>query len=190
MCWQSELGSAGQFFNCPLGLFLCLWSVVCQLCWSWLGCLTYLELIWDDPSLFCFVFFVVSLGFVHVVEARGPVHKQKQIESLRCKFGSGTTLLLLCLLVQSKSQNQREWRGGEPNPTSFFFNFNFFFILLYNSVLVLPCIDMNAPQVYMRSQTWTPPPTSLPITSLWVIPMHQPQACCILRQTLLLSWSS
>ena len=28
-----------------------------------------------------------------------------------------------------------------------------------------------------------PPLTSLPITSLWVIPMHQPQACCILRQT-------
>ena len=28
-----------------------------------------------------------------------------------------------------------------------------------------------------------PPPTSLPTTSLWVIPMHQPQACCILRQT-------
>ena len=28
-----------------------------------------------------------------------------------------------------------------------------------------------------------PPPTSLPITSLWVIPMHQPQACCTRRQT-------
>ena len=28
-----------------------------------------------------------------------------------------------------------------------------------------------------------PPPTSLPITSLWVIPVHQPQACCILRRT-------
>ena len=26
-----------------------------------------------------------------------------------------------------------------------------------------------------------PPPTSLPITTFWVIPMHQPQACCILR---------
>ena len=28
-----------------------------------------------------------------------------------------------------------------------------------------------------------PPPTSLPTTSLWVIPMHQPQASCTLRQT-------
>ena len=26
-----------------------------------------------------------------------------------------------------------------------------------------------------------PPPTSLPITSLWVIPVHQPQASCILH---------
>ena len=39
--------------------------------------------------------------------------------------------------------------------------------------MVLPYIDMNPPWVYMRSQTWTLPPTSLPITSLWVIPVHQ-----------------
>ena len=36
-------------------------------------------------------------------------------------------------------------------------NFYFYFILLYNTVLVLPYIDMNPPRVYMRSQTWTPP---------------------------------
>ena len=34
----------------------------------------------------------------------------------------------------------------------FFFNF----ILLYNTVLVLPYIDMNPPWVYMSSQSWTP----------------------------------
>ena len=43
----------------------------------------------------------------------------------------------------------------------FFFNFNFYFILLYNTVLVLPYIDMNPPRVYMSSQSWTPlPPLS------------------------------
>ena len=36
------------------------------------------------------------------------------------------------------------------------FFFNFYFILLYNTVLVLPYIDMNPPRVYMRSQTWIP----------------------------------
>ena len=44
---------------------------------------------------------------------------------------------------------------------SFFFNFYFYFILLYNTVLVLPYIDMSQPRVYMSSQSWTPllPPT-------------------------------
>ena len=35
----------------------------------------------------------------------------------------------------------------------FFLNFYFYFILLYNTVLVLPYIDMNPPRVYMHSQT-------------------------------------
>ena len=34
----------------------------------------------------------------------------------------------------------------------FFFNFYFYFILLYNTVLVLPYIDMNPPRVYMHSK--------------------------------------
>ena len=35
-------------------------------------------------------------------------------------------------------------------------------ILLYNTVLVLPHIDMNPPQVYMSSQPWTPLPPPSP----------------------------
>ena len=44
----------------------------------------------------------------------------------------------------------------------FFFNFYFYFILLYNTVLVLPYIDMNLPWVYMSSQSWTPLPPPTP----------------------------
>ena len=44
----------------------------------------------------------------------------------------------------------------------FFFNFNFYFILLYNTLLVLPYIDMNPPWVYMSSQSWTPLPPPTP----------------------------
>ena len=46
-----------------------------------------------------------------------------------------------------------------------FFNlkkFYFYFILLYNTVLVLPYIDMNPSWVYMRSQTRTPLPPPSP----------------------------
>ena len=34
--------------------------------------------------------------------------------------------------------------------------FLIFFFLLYNTVLILPYIDMNQPWVYMSSQSWTP----------------------------------
>ena len=35
----------------------------------------------------------------------------------------------------------------------------FYFILLHNTVLVLPYIDMNPPRVYMSSPSWTPLPS-------------------------------
>ena len=61
-----------------------------------------------------------------------------------------------------------------------YFNFNFYFILLYNTVLVLPYSDMNPPRVYMSSQTWTPlPPPSpqnLPGSSPCTSPKH-PVSC-------------
>ena len=43
--------------------------------------------------------------------------------------------------------------SSEKFVTSFFFYLNFIF-LLYNTVLVLPYIDMSPPQVYMSSQPW------------------------------------
>ena len=43
-----------------------------------------------------------------------------------------------------------------------FFNFYFYFISLYNTVLVLPYIDMNPLWVYMSSQTWTHLPPLAP----------------------------
>ena len=45
---------------------------------------------------------------------------------------------------------------------NFFFNFYFYFILLYNTVFVLPYIDMSPPRVYISSQSWTPLPPPTP----------------------------
>ena len=62
----------------------------------------------------------------------------------------------------------------------YLFYFYFYFILLYNTVLVLPYIDMNQPRVYMSSQSWTPLPPPTPYhlsgSSLCTSPKH-PASC-------------
>ena len=53
----------------------------------------------------------------------------------------------------------------------------FFFTLQY--CIGFAYINIHTPRVYILNS----PPTSLPIPSLWVIPVHQPQGSCILHQT-------
>ena len=50
--------------------------------------------------------------------------------------------------------------------------FILFLFLLYNIILVLPYINMNPPQIYKCSPSWTTL-SSLPIPSLWVVSVHQ-----------------
>ena len=54
------------------------------------------------------------------------------------------------------------WKSAILLASIFFYLFIYLFILLYNTVLVLPYIDMNPPQVYMSSQPWTPLPPPSP----------------------------
>ena len=62
--------------------------------------------------------------------------------------------------------------------------FKFYFIFkLYNIVLVLPNIKMNVTGIMLP--ILSPPPSSLPTPSLWVIPVHQSRASCIMHQ----AWS-
>ena len=59
---------------------------------------------------------------------------------------------------------------GYPLQYSFFF---FFFILkLYNIVLVLPNIEMNPPQVYLCSPSWTLLPPHTITTNVFLNPKH------------------
>ena len=95
-------------------------------------------------------------------------------------------------------------RKHYPNPfLNFIYFFIYFYCLLYNTVLVLPYIDMNPPQVYMSSQPWTPLPSPSPYhlsgSSQCTSPKH-PVSCieprlviCFLHDSIhvfLMSWAA
>ena len=64
-------------------------------------------------------------------------------------------------VIQIKLKNTLFFYIGLRNSLGFFFLTSVYLFLLYNIVLVLPYINMNLPQVYTCSLSWTPlPPLS------------------------------
>ena len=63
----------------------------------------------------------------------------------------------------------------------FFFFLLYYYFLLYNIVLVLPYINMNPPQVYTCSQSWTPllPPSPYHPSGLSQCTSPKPPVSCI-----------
>ena len=83
---------------------------------------------------------------------------------------------------------RRKW---QPTPIFFFFFFcSQISIFIYLFIFTLQyCIGFAIHQHASAtgvtcSPSWTPTPTSLRIPSLWGIPVHQPQASCILYSCL------
>ena len=82
-------------------------------------------------------------------------------------WSPSVALIIVCCLFAGEALNStRIWRGCQKNQERRLFIYLFIFcficfLLLYNTVLVLPYINKSPPRVYTCSQSWTPlPPPS------------------------------
>ena len=95
-------------------------------------------------------------------------------------MSSSNCCFLTCIQISQEAGQVVWYFHLSQNLLFLFLNFYFYFILLYNTVLVLPYIDMNPPRVHMSSESWTPilPPIPYHLSgsSLCTSPNH-PVSC-------------
>jgi len=67
-------------------------------------------------------------------------------------------------------------------PALFFYSILFYFLTLQYCIGFAICQHESATGIHMFP-ILNPPPSSLPVPSLWVVPVHQPQASSIVHRT-------